>query len=209
MQTLQELLDLRWPPVALSFRDTPPAGVPRVEHAAPAGCSYWRLATEGAVFYTVASDHYGCVVGSHTHNVDLPPDKAHDLRGMFAILVQLQYMQMEEVSSIPRRPAPFGVAIYAPLDQTLCDPDVVLIRGNARQAMLAAMGRPACAMIPSAIETSRGALSLGCIGNRVYTDWATTSSTAPSPAHNSPPCWTNWRASSTPTANWSSSTRAG
>jgi uncharacterized protein (DUF169 family) len=31
------------------------------------------------------------------------------------------------------------------------------------------MGRPACAVIPAAIETSRGALSLGCIGNRVYT----------------------------------------
>jgi uncharacterized protein (DUF169 family) len=177
------MLDLRWPPVALSFRDTPPPGVPRVRQARPAGCSYWRLATEGAVFYTVASDHHGCVVGSHTHSVDLPPERAHELNGMIGIMVQLQYIQMEEVPSIPRLPAAFGVAIYAPLDRTPCDPDVVLVRGNARQVMLVAeaarlagighegtaMGRPACAMIPASLETSRGALSLGCIGNRVYT----------------------------------------
>jgi uncharacterized protein (DUF169 family) len=33
----------------------------------------------------------------------------------------------------------------------------------------AAMGRPACAMIPEAMNTARGNTSLGCIGNRVYT----------------------------------------
>jgi uncharacterized protein (DUF169 family) len=183
MKNLKELLGLRWTPVAISFRKAPPPEVLRVEQAAPAGCQYWRLATEGAVFYTTASDHHGCVVGSHTHSVDLPPEKAHELRGMVAIMVQLQYIQMEEVPSIPRLPGAFGVAIYSPLDRTPCDPDVVLIRGNARQVMLvaeaarlagighegAAMGRPACAMIPAAIEASRGALSLGCIGNRVYT----------------------------------------
>jgi len=183
MQTLKELLDLRWTPVALSFRDAPPPGVPRVEPAAPAGCQYWRLATEGAVFYTAASDHFGCVVGSHTHNVDLPPEKAQELQAIVGTMVQLQYIQREEIPSLPRLPGPFGVAVYSPLDQAPGDPDVVLIRGNARQAMLvaeaarlagighegAAMGRPACAMIPAAINASRGALSLGCIGNRVYT----------------------------------------
>jgi len=62
------------------------------------------------------------------------------------------------------------------------DPDVVLVRGAARQIMLvaeaamaaglpggSAMGRPACAVIPEAMRAARGATSLGCIGNRVYT----------------------------------------
>jgi uncharacterized protein (DUF169 family) len=31
------------------------------------------------------------------------------------------------------------------------------------------MGRPACAVIPEAIQAGRGVTSLGCIGNRVYT----------------------------------------
>jgi len=62
-------------------------------------------------------------------------------------------------------------------------PDVVLVRGRARQIMLvaeaaraagiagdgAAMGRPACAMIPAVLGGPTGVTSLGCIGNRVYT----------------------------------------
>src|SRR5207247_428312 len=63
------------------------------------------------------------------------------------------------------------------------DPDVVLVRGTARQIMLVAeaaraagighdgpaLGRPACSMIPEAMRAARGNTSLGCIGNRVYT----------------------------------------
>jgi len=73
--------------------------------------------------------------------------------------------------------------VYAPLAEAPVDPDVVLVRGDARQIMLvaeaaraagighdgAAMGRPACTMIPQAMSTARGNTSLGCIGNRVYT----------------------------------------
>ena len=85
---------------------------------------------------------------------------------------------------MPRRTEPFGVAVYAPLAEAPRRPDVVLVRGNARQIMLvaeaaraagighdgAAMGRPACAMIPAGHEHGAAAItSLGCIGNRVYT----------------------------------------
>ena len=63
-------------------------------------------------------------------------------------------------------------------------PDVVIFRGNARQIMLlseaaraagafepgTAMGRPACAMLPQALGTAGGVASVGCIGNRVYTE---------------------------------------
>jgi uncharacterized protein (DUF169 family) len=34
------------------------------------------------------------------------------------------------------------------------------------------MGRPTCAALPVAMQTGRAALSLGCIGNRVYTELA-------------------------------------
>jgi uncharacterized protein (DUF169 family) len=65
-----------------------------------------------------------------------------------------------------------------------CDPDVVLVRGNAKQVMLLAeasraagvghedvtMGRPTCAMIPEAMQSGHGVSSFGCIGNRVYTE---------------------------------------
>ena len=181
---LSDLLGLASAPVAMAFRPAAPAGVSRVERPGPAGCAYWKLAAEGKVFYTEAADHYNCPVGSYTHGVELPPARAVELQQVIGTFVSLQYVKMEEVATLPRRTEAFGVAVYAPLAESPVDPDVVLVRGSARQIMLvaeaaraagighdgAAMGRPACAMIPEAMNTARGNTSLGCVGNRVYTD---------------------------------------
>ncbi len=183
---LQNLLGLRIPPIAVAFRPNPPPNIRRIDQAGPAGCSYWKLAAEGAVFYTEASDHYNCPVGAHTHGIDLPPDKAKELEGLVQTMVGLQYISMEEVAALPRRQGAFGVAIYSPLADAPCDPDVVLVRGNTRQLMLlaeaaqaagiagggATMGRPTCAVLPEAMQSGHAATSFGCIGNRVYTGLA-------------------------------------
>ena len=180
---LSHLLGLRVAPVAVAFRAAAPAGVGRVEQAGPAGCAYWRWAAEGRVFYTEAADHHNCPVGAYTHGVTLPADRARELEGVVGTMVGLQYIRMEEVQTLPRLTAPFGVAVYAPLADAPVDPDVVLVRGTARQIMLVAeaaraagighdgpaLGRPACSMIPEAMRAARGNTSLGCIGNRVYT----------------------------------------
>jgi len=183
---LQQLLGLRCPPVALALRPAAPPGIQRVDHAAPSGCSYWRLAAEGRVFFTEASDHYHCPIGAHTHGVDLPAETARELEGLIGTMAQLQYIRMEEIPTIPQRHQPFGVAIYAPLTATPVDPDVVIVQGNPKQVMLlteavhaaglhydtAAQLRPTCAIVPTATEAGRASLSLGCIGNRVYTGLA-------------------------------------
>ena len=180
---LQELLGLRWPPVAIAFRESAPANIPRIESPAPAGCGYWRLAAEGRVFYTEASDHYTCPVGAHTHGVELPPNVAQELNGLVETMVQMQYIKMEEIPAIPRRERPFRVALYARLAEASFDPDVVLIRGAAKQLMLVAeaaqaagiasggatMGRPTCAILPESLQSGMATASFGCIGNRVYT----------------------------------------
>jgi uncharacterized protein (DUF169 family) len=180
---LSELLGLDRAPIAIAFRSTAPPGVARVERAGPAGCAYWRLAADGQTFYTEAADHYNCPVGAHTHGVALPAERANELQEVVGTMVGLQYIRMEEVAALPRRTEPFGVAVYAPLGSSPVDPDVVIVRGTARQIMLVAeatgaagiardgavMGRPACAMIPEAMASARATPSLGCIGNRVYT----------------------------------------
>jgi uncharacterized protein (DUF169 family) len=87
------------------------------------------------------------------------------------------------VPGIPKRDVPFGVAVYAPLAQADGEPSAVVVSGNARQMMLLAeaanaagvggaalMGRPTCAALPEAMRSGRGVASLGCIGNRVYTE---------------------------------------
>lgn len=180
---LQELLGLRLPPVAIAFRESAPANMPRIESPAPAGCGYWRLAAEGRTFYTEAQDHYTCPVGAHTHGVDLPVDVEQELNGLVQTMVQMQYIKMEEIPTIPRRQSPFRMALYAPLADASFEPDVVLIRGTAKQLMLVAeaaqaagiasggatMGRPTCAILPESLQSGLATASFGCIGNRVYT----------------------------------------
>jgi len=180
---LVECLGLRTPPVAVAFREEAPAGLPRIPTPEPAGCGYWRAAAEGSAFATVASDHHGCPVGAHTHGVPLPVEKQQELQGLIGTMVGLEYLKMEEVPSIPHRTARFGAALYAPLEKAEFAPDVVLVRGNARQLMLLAeaaqsagisgaepaLGRPTCAVIPQALQSGRTAVSFGCVGNRVYT----------------------------------------
>ena len=68
--TVRLLLTRR--PVAIAFRESPPAGVAKLSGTQPSSCSFWRLAAAGQVFYTVPSDHYNCPVGSYTHNIPLP-----------------------------------------------------------------------------------------------------------------------------------------
>ena len=169
-------------PVAVTFSAAPPAGVPAFAGRQPSGCSFWRLAAEGRRFYTVPADHAGCAVGSYTHNIPLPPERAHELDETLGFMVGLGYVRMEEVPGIPRLPQTPGAVVYSPLGETPGDPDVVLVAGRPGRLMvlneaatragvparLPLLGRPTCMALPVALGGS-AAMSLGCIGNRVYT----------------------------------------
>src|SRR5262245_29301899 len=183
---LENLLRLKTPPIAVTFQAQPPANVPRVAAAAVSSCTYWNHAAEGQTFFTEASDHFGCPIGAYTHGVDLPPPQMQELQGVVGTMVTLGYIRAEEVPGIPRRQEGFGVAVYAPLERAAGEPDIVLVRGNAAQIMMleeaaqaagvgsasTIMGRPTCAALPAASKNQRGVASLGCIGNRVYTEMA-------------------------------------
>ena len=178
-----DALGLTAAPVAVAFLPAPPAGLPRAARPDAASCGYWKQAAEGHAFYTTAGDHENCPVGAFTHGVPLSPAKSQELQGLVGTMIELKYLQSDEVPQIPHREHPMQVAAYAPLALATFDPDVVIFRGNARQIMLlseaarragvfdtsAVMGRPACAILPQSIAGSSGVMSVGCIGNRVYT----------------------------------------
>jgi len=182
---LQDHLRTNLPAIGIAFRNQPPAGV---EHApaGPASCSYWKRAAEGEVFWTDAADHQSCPIGAHTHGAPLSDAKKAELGELVGTMVQLGYLRMEDVPLIPHRKEPLRAAVYAPLEKMPCEPDVVLVRGTAAQLMILveaaqaagvapdapAMGRPTCAALPQALESGRPAVSLGCVGNRVYTGLA-------------------------------------
>src|SRR5688572_24544993 len=177
---LQDLLGLSRSPVAVTFRATAPAGVPRIDSAGPSSCAYWKLAAEGRAFYTEATDHHNCPIGAYTHGIDPTPEVSKELEGVVTTMISLGYLRADEVPGIPRRDGAFGVAVYAPLAQADGEPDLVILAGDARQVMLLAeaagaaglMGRPTCAALPQVMKTGQGVASLGCIGNRVYTGLA-------------------------------------
>lgn len=182
-QQLSEILGLQRRPVAVTFRDTAPVGVAKFTGAEPSGCSFWRIAADGRIFFTVPGDHYNCAIGSYTHHLDLPKDRAQELGQTLTFMSGLGYIKMEEVPGIPRLPRAPGAVIYAPLADTPVDPDVVIFSGRPGRVMLlqeAAMragvraegpllSRPTCMALPAALAFGVVS-STGCIGNRVYTD---------------------------------------
>ena len=182
-QRLSAVLRLPRRPVGVAFRESPPAGVARFEGMAPAGCSFWSIAAGGRAFYTVPADHYNCPIGAYTHNISLPEARAQELPQTLSLMSSIGYLRMEEVPSIPRLPRTPGAVVYAPLGEMPVDPDVVLFAGAPGRLMLlqeAAVradvgvqaplfGRPTCMALPAALALG-SVVSMGCIGNRVYTD---------------------------------------
>ena len=181
-QQLSSDLGLTRRPIAIAFRDEPPPGVSRFAGTVPSGCTFWRLASEGQTFFTVPSDHYNCAIGSYTHNIPLPSERANELGETLAFMTNIGYVRMEEVPAIPVLRQTPGAVVYAPLGDTPVDPDVVLFGGPAARVMLLheaavasgisasvnTFGRPTCMALPAALASGM-TMSTGCIGNRVYT----------------------------------------
>jgi uncharacterized protein (DUF169 family) len=175
-------LSLERRPVAVTFLDKEPAGIPKFSGSEPAGCSFWRLAAGGRAFYTVPSDHFNCAVGAYTHNVQLPPERVKETETMLGMMFNIGYVRPEEVPGIPRLPKEPAAIVFAPLADAPVAPSVVLFSCKSSAAMLLneasvragassslpLLGRPSCMALPAAL--AHGTVStLGCIGNRVYT----------------------------------------
>ena len=183
--TLTGALALDVPPIAVSFADVPPPGVPLFQGRVPAGCRFWQEATR-STFATRAADHDLCAIGTFTHNLDATPAHESERREALKIFADLGYVRSEDLPLIPvlsRRP---GVVVYGPLAEAAAVPDVALLFVRADQTLILseasqqmengappALGRPACAVVPFAANTGRTALSLGCCGARAYLDTLT------------------------------------
>lgn len=169
-------------PVAVAFLDAAPDGVQKFDGTEPSGCSFWRLAADGSVFYTVPENHFNCAVGAYTHNIALSPERERETEQTLKMMFDLGYVKPEEVPQIPRLAKTPNAIMYAPLGDAPVTPDVVLFACKPSAAMLLneasnragvasgapALGRPTCMALPASLQHG-SILSLGCIGNRVYT----------------------------------------
>src|SRR5271167_1628667 len=172
-------------PVAVSFLDAVPANVKKFGGTEPSSCSFWRLAAAGRVFHTAPENHFNCAVGAYTHNITLSPEREKETEQTLKMMFDLGYVKPEEVPQIPRLAKAPAAIVYAPLGEAPVAPDVVLFVCKPSVAMLLseaanragvssgapALGRPTCMALPASLQ--HGAiLSLGCMGNRVYTGLA-------------------------------------
>lgn len=138
-------------------------------------CTFWKVAAQGKVFYTAASEHFGCPVGAFTLGAELPEPETQELHKLATTMVELSYLSEREVAQLPRRMPLLRYVICAPLGMNPTFPDVVLVHGNARQLMLLgdaaravgrlndspAMGKPACTMVPASLASNQAVVSLG------------------------------------------------
>jgi len=179
---LTERLHLSQPPIAVCLADSVPAGVELWTGHAPAGCRFWQEAAS-RVFATSPGDHRLCAIGQYTHNLSMDPASGADLKDALKVFADLGYVRPQDLPLIPVLESNPRHVIYGPLSRIPLDPDVVLLFVDAGQTLILseasqqienglppAMGRPACAVIPQARNTSRSALSLGCCGARAYLD---------------------------------------
>ena len=169
-------------PVAVTFLDSAPSNVTKFSGTEPSGCSFWRLAAGGKTFYTVPENHFNCAVGAYTHNIPLSPERTAETEQTLKMMFDLGYVKPEEIPQIPRLPKTPAAILYSPLGDSPADPDVVLLACKPSDAMLLneaavraevgsgmpALGRPTCMALPATLAHG-SIISLGCMGNRVYT----------------------------------------
>lgn len=183
---LHSLLGLQVAPIAITFSAQAPPNVAPFDvpmpsptpdgrtGRVPAGCVFWMHAT-ARTFTTVASDHGNCSVGSVTHGFKTLEDVSGNAD--VAALLESGWVTMDIVPTLPvvrERP---NFITYGPLQTTPVAPDVVLLRLNARQAMVLSdalpelrfEGKPQCHIIPMAKEGQDVAVSVGCMLSRVRT----------------------------------------
>ena len=185
-KSLQESLKLAYPPIAVCLADKLPPGVSSPSRPFAAGCMFWQEAMKGPIA-TSSADHELCAIGVHTHNLaGASPAYKSELESVLKVMADMTYVRPEDVPLIPVLGRRAKHVVYAPLAQTPLDPDVVLLFAHSRQGLVIAeaaqqvdpetppaMGRPACAIIPQAVNSGRAALSLGCCGARAYLDTLT------------------------------------
>lgn len=183
---LKTLLGLTYAPIAITFLDAVSEEMPGFDATYPAptedgrtgavaaSCVFWTKAHD-RTFATVPSDHGNCSVGSLTHGL-IPLEEAATRADIQAIC-EAKWVNPEIFPHIPTVAERPESIVYGPLADATSDPDIVLLRLVAKQAMqlhsavptLQFEGKPQCHIIPIAREQQIPAVSVGCMLSRVRT----------------------------------------
>jgi uncharacterized protein (DUF169 family) len=174
---LTDDLELDRPPVQISYLDAPPEGVDVHPGGAPSVCTFFA---EGTVrpFYAGLQEHEACEVGAFVLGQPPSGELGTRLMGTIGMFQEAGYLAPGEEAKIPRNPSPPKFVAYGPLGSLPMAPTSVLIFARPRSAMFAMEaahgpvpmnGRPMCSIVPTLNLGAPVAMSIGCIGSRIYT----------------------------------------
>ena len=183
-ELLADRLGIEIPPVGLAFVQERPADVPPLYRDPPSFCSLWRMA-ELRVLYASAEQHNGCGIGGVVSGFMSDEGQEEELAAFLTEMCDAEVGTTEEIAQTARFVDPGVGAVYGPLWRMPLQPDLVLMwatlpqmgvvqeivgrimwRNNPQGAVFT---RPACGVLPIAHQQGRAAMSLGCVGMRLYT----------------------------------------
>ncbi len=170
-------LELTSPPIQISYLDAPPHGIPRHPGGAPSVCTFF---SEGRArpFYADLRAHEACEIGAFVLGIAPEGEVGQRLMATVGQMQKDGYLAPGDEAKIPRNATPPRFVAYGPLGTLPVAPTNVLLFASPKSAMLAAEaapgpipmnGRPMCAIVPTLNQGAPVAMSLGCIGSRLYT----------------------------------------
>jgi uncharacterized protein (DUF169 family) len=176
-QQLTEDLELSSPPVQITYLDAAPTGVPEHPGGSPSVCTFF---SEGRTkpFYADLPEHEACEIGAFVLGVAPEGELGSRLMATVGMMQKEGYLAPGEEAKIPRNAKAPKFVAYGPLGSLPMAPTDVLLFANPKSAMLAmeastapvpVNGRPMCAVVPTLHNGAPVAVSMGCIGSRIFT----------------------------------------
>jgi uncharacterized protein (DUF169 family) len=173
---LTEDLELDRPPVQISYLESPPKGVEPHPGGAPSVCTFFAEG-ERKAFYAGLPEHEACEIGAFVLGAAPEGELGARVMGMVGTMQSVGYLAKGEEATIPRNAKAPKFVAYGPLGSLPVPPTSVLLFARPRSAMLAMEasngpvpmnGRPMCAVVPTLNHGAPVAMSIGCIGSRIY-----------------------------------------
>ncbi|HYK94049.1 MAG TPA: DUF169 domain-containing protein [Thermoplasmata archaeon] len=170
-------LELTQPPVQISYLDSPPQGVREHPGGVPSVCTFFAEGRSGPFFASVRA-HEDCEIGAFVLGITPAGELGERLMSTLGGMQKEGYLQPGEEAKIPHNPTPPKFVAYGPLGSLPVPPTSVLLFARPKSVMLAleaapgpvpTNGRPMCAIVPTLNQGAKVAMSMGCIGSRVYT----------------------------------------
>jgi len=171
-------LGLKAAPVQISYLDAPPTGVALHPGGAPSVCTFFAEGQQRP-FYIDQQGHEACEIGAFVLGIPPAGELGGRLMGTLGMMQKEGYLHPGEEAKVAHNASAPRFVAYGPLGSLPMPPTVVLLFAPARAAMLAleaapegpvpSNGRPMCAIVPTLNQGAKVALSLGCVGSRIYT----------------------------------------